>query len=172
MTKGKFGVCLWFYAALAFILALLDQTLLCGILLLFVIAVEGDEWTTKQVMQAFFITLAVSVISMVLNLLGDIVGWIPFLGSIAKKVFNVVLKIVDILKIVLAIIGLVKVSKCQDANIPGLSAFADKAFGVVVKKTYAPVQPQYQQPPVQYQTPPQPQQPVPPQQNVNPNQEQ
>ena len=48
MQKGKYGLYLWFYAALAFILAILGQTLLCGLLLGFVIIAERDEWLTKM----------------------------------------------------------------------------------------------------------------------------
>jgi hypothetical protein len=170
MTKGKFGVYLWFYAALAFVLALLGQTLLCGVVLLFVIGAERDEWTIKQVMQALFIALAASIISVVLNLLGDIVSWIPVLGRIANKAFDIILRVVDILQIVAAAIGLFKVIGGKDANIPGVSALANRAFGVVVKKAPPQPQPQYYQPPQyqqpQYQAPQQPQQPVQPQDNA------
>ena len=40
MRKGKFGICLWFYAALAFVLAFLQQSMLCILLLGFVIVAD------------------------------------------------------------------------------------------------------------------------------------
>ena len=69
MQKGKYGVCLWFYALVAFILAFLGQVLLGGLLLGFVIVAEKNEWLTRQVIQAFFLTIIVSVINAVLDLL-------------------------------------------------------------------------------------------------------
>ena len=40
MRKDRFNICISFYAVLAFVLAILGQTLLCGMLLGFVIAVS------------------------------------------------------------------------------------------------------------------------------------
>ena len=40
MKKDRFGICLTFYAVLAFVLAILGQTLLGGLLLAFAILVE------------------------------------------------------------------------------------------------------------------------------------
>lgn len=57
MRKDRFNICISFYAVLAFVLAILGQTLLCGMLLGFVIVIQKDEWLTKQVMQAFFLAL-------------------------------------------------------------------------------------------------------------------
>ena len=79
MQKGKYGVCLWFYALVAFILAFLGQVLLGGLLLGFVIVAEKNEWLTRQVIQAFFLTIIVSVINAVLDLL-NIFGNVPIVG--------------------------------------------------------------------------------------------
>lgn len=87
MQKGKFGVCLWFYAVLAFVLAFLGQTLLCGLLLGFVILAEKNEWLSKQVMQAFFLTLASSLVGSVLDIL-NVFRSIPFVGTAVSVVFN------------------------------------------------------------------------------------
>ena len=67
MRKDRFNICISFYAVLAFVLAILGQTLLCGMLLGFVIVIQKDEWLTKQVMQAFFLALVESIISCVTN---------------------------------------------------------------------------------------------------------
>ncbi len=68
MQKGKYGLYLWFYAALAFILAILGQTLLCGLLLGFVIIAERDEWLTRQVIQAFCLCFFNAIVNVVLGI--------------------------------------------------------------------------------------------------------
>lgn len=83
MTKGKFGIYLWFYAVLAFLLVFLGQTLLCGLLLGFVIAAERNEWLSRQVIQAFSLSLAVSVVTGVLDIIQR------FLSSILSGILYV-----------------------------------------------------------------------------------
>lgn len=87
MRKGKFGICLWFYAALAFVLAFLQQSMLCILLLGFVIVAERDEWTSRQVMQATFLCLLGSFISGVLNIF-SVLKAIPFAGTLFSGVFS------------------------------------------------------------------------------------
>lgn len=181
MSKGKYGIYLWFYAVVAFILAFLGQTLLCGILLGFVIVAEKDEWLSKQVMQAFFLSLVSSVVSGVFSLIHystpSISSEILYgIHRIFYTGINVIESLVSILVLVLVIIALTKVTKGKDAGIPLLSKLADRAFHVVEKQVYPPQQyqqPQYQQP--QYQQAPYQQQPQqqPPQyqQNVPPQQQ-
>ena len=154
MTKGKYGIALSFYAALAFVLAILGQTLLCGLLLGFVIISEKNEWLTRQVMQAFFLTLFTAVVSNVLNAI-HIFRDIPFVGGVFGTILNIIEGAVGLLVLVFAIIGIVKVLKDQDAGIPVFSGWANKAFGYIEQKVYtqmppqAPQQPQYQQMPPQ-----------------------
>ena len=176
MSKGKYGIYLWFYAAVAFILAFLGQTLLCGILLGFVIVAEENEWLSKQVIQAFFLSLFSAAVSGILNLIhysapsslnSEVLYHIYRFFYIGT---NVIESLVSILVLVLVIIALTKVTKGKDAGIPLLNKLADRAFNVVEKKVYPPQQyqqPQYQQPQYQQQyqqQPPQYQQNVPPQQ--------
>lgn len=181
MSKGKYGIYLWFYAAVAFILAFLGQTLLCGILLGFVIVAEKDEWLSKQVMQAFFLSLLSSVVSGIFSLIHystpSISSEILYgIHRIFYTGINVIESFASILVLVLVIIALTKVTKGKDAGIPLLSKLADRAFHVVEKQVYPPQQyqqPQYQQPPYQqapYQQQPQ-QQPPQYQQNVPPQQQ-
>lgn len=176
MSKGKYGIYLWFYAAVAFILAFLGQTLLCGTLLGFVIVAEKDEWLSKQVIQAFFLSLFSAAVSGILNLIHYSAPSSlnsEFLYHIYRIFYigtNVIESLVSILVLVLVIIALTKVTKGKDAGIPLLNKLADRAFNVVEKKVYLPQQyqqPQYQQPQYQQQyqqQPPQYQQNVPPQQ--------
>ena len=183
MKKGTFGIRLSFYAVLAFVLAFLGQTLLLGLLLGFVIVAEKDEWLTRQTMQAFFLTIAVSVVRGVLELISMLFSWIPSIGSISVSsivlaLFDWVNWAVSVVALIFIIIAVFKVLKGGEANVPLCASLANRAYGNVKEKPLYPQQPQYpqyqQQP--QYQQPqypqyPQqnaPQQPQYPQQNVPP----
>ena len=161
MKKGTFGIKLSFYAVLAFVLAFLGQTLLLGLLLGFVIVAEKDEWLTRQTMQAFFLTIAVSVIQGALSLISKLFSWIPTLGSISvgsvvSALFGWINWAVSVAALVFIIIAVIKVAKGNEANIPVFASLANRAYGIVKEK------PVYQQP--QYtQYPQQPQQPQYPQ---------
>ena len=102
MQKGKLGICLPFYAIVGLILALLGQTLLCGLLMGFVIVAEKDEWTSRQTMQAFFLSLFVSVVSYILDVL-NITREIPLVNVALNTVFGVIEGVVGLL--VLTLLG-------------------------------------------------------------------
>ena len=162
------------------ILAFLGQVLLGGLLLGFVIVAEKNEWLTRQVIQAFFLTIIVSVINAVLDLL-NIFGNVPIVGTAIGVVFNVISTIVSIVVLVFVIIAMVKVVKGQEANMPLLSKLANRAYGIIEKKVYTqaapanyaqPQAPQAPQVPVQPQAPQAPQAPVQPQNPQNPTQHQ
>lgn len=140
MQKGKFGVCLWFYAVLAFVLAFLGQTLLCGLLLGFVILAEKNEWLSKQVMQAFFLTLASSLVGSVLDIL-NVFRSIPFVGTAVSVVFNGITGLVSLIILVFCIIAITKVVKEQDAGLPLVSKLANRAFGLLEQKVYTQAAP-------------------------------
>lgn len=135
MTKDKFGICFSFYAVVALVLAFMGQVLLCGLLLGFVIIMTKDEWLTKQVMQAFFLTLFSAVISQILNVLNVFYG-IPVLGAIISGLFGIVSGLISLLVLLFAIIGIMKVLKGEDASIPLFSSYANKAYGYVAKTVY------------------------------------
>lgn len=149
MRKGKFGICLCFYGILAFILAILGQSLLGALLLVFVLVAEKDEWAAKQTMQAFFLALFSAAVSFVLNLLNTFA--FTYFAAASYSIFEGwVVKIVDIAVLVFAIIGIVKNAKDQDAGIPVFSSLADKIYGHFAPKAgtgYNPyVNPQNAQP--------------------------
>lgn len=141
MRKGNYGICFCFYAVLAFVLAFLGQTLICALLLGFVIVAEKDEWAVRQVMQAFFLALCSSVVSGVLGIFGFLQN-IPFVGGAVGTVFSFISGIVSLLILIFAIIALVRVVKEQDAALPGLSHLAERAFGMIQRRV-----PQYPQAP-------------------------
>lgn len=164
MQKGKFGICLPFYAILAFVLAWLGQTLLCALLLGFVIVAEKDEWTSRQTMQAFFLSLVMGIVNSVLDIL-NIFERIPFIGTVFDVIFGVITSIISLLILIFVIVALVRVAKGREAALPLLSKLANRAFGLVEQKFYTqapPAAPGYpQQPPVQAPPAAYPQQPAP-----------
>lgn len=149
MRKDSFGICLSFYAVLGFVLALLGHTTLTFLLLGFVIAVHKDQWLTMQVMQAFFLSILSGIVSIIIDIIRPTYQ-IPLLGGLISGCFGIVTSIISLLTIILAIIGISKTAKEQDADIPVAKAFAEKAFGLIKNVTYtqsAPVQnPQNQDP--------------------------
>lgn len=155
MQKGKCGVYLWFFAALAFVLALLGQVTLCALTLGFVLVVEKDEWLTRQAIQAFALAFIGSVVSFVLSVISpitDLISIIPVIGGHVHRVLGYVSDLIDLLIAIFAIIALVKVVKGKEADLPVLSGIADKAFGIVRKKVQQqPMQQPMQQQPMQQQ---------------------
>jgi len=134
MTKGKTGLSLAFYAVFAFLLALIGQTTLCGVLLGFVILVEKDEWLTKQVIQAFGLTICLPVVRDILDAV-NIVSKVPVLGNLTSGLFSLIISIISIIIFIFIILALTKVAKGKDANIPLFSKIADWAVGSLEANT-------------------------------------
>ena len=155
MKKGKFGVCLWFYAVLAFVLAFLGQVLLGALLLGFVIATEKDEWLTRQTIEALCLSIFASVVSSVFSLVNRVFSWIPFVGSTVSDVFSWLNWLVSIAVLVFVIIGIVQTAKGKDASIPVFSSIAYKAVGLIKQKPVyqPPMNGQYPQQPANGQYP-------------------
>ena len=132
MRKDNFGICLSFYAVLGFVLALLGHTTLTLLLLGFVIVIHKDQWLTMQLMQAFFLSILSGIVSTII---------------LIATCFGIVTSLISLIILVMAIVGISKVAKEQDANLPLVKTFAEKAFGLVKNVTYtqaAPVQNQEQ----------------------------
>lgn len=134
MRKDQFGIALTFYAVMAFVLALLGQVLLLGLLLGFVILVEKDEWLIRQVMQAFFVSLVSGVWSAIVGVFGVITS-IPVLGTVVSAGLSFIGGIISLVILVFIIIGLVNVMKGGEAKLPIFNGLAYKAFGMVKNST-------------------------------------
>lgn len=143
LRKGKLGIVLNFYPIVAFVLAILGQPLLCGLILGFVLLVEKDEWTTRQCMQALFLTLVSSVLSYVFGIL----AYIPIIGWL----IDILIGILSLVILIFAIISLTKVVKGQEADMPVMSKWAYKAYGYMPQPPapVMPQQPMYPQQPMQ-----------------------
>lgn len=136
MRKDRFGICLTFYAVLAFVLAILGQTLLGGLLLGFAILVQQDEWLTRQTMQAFFISLLSGIVNTFIGVVSPLYS-VPFLGGVLSGIFGFITSLISLAIIIVSFIGLFKVAKEQDAGVPLCKGFADKAFGLIKTVSYS-----------------------------------
>lgn len=188
MEKGKSGITLAFFAAISFIFAATGNSLALVLLAGFAILYEKNEWLTRQVLQALLVTIAVSVILLLHNIVFDLLSSfgadytlslkqiIRGSSDIYSVTYNGVSIILSLLSIlitsvvrygayVLYIIGFFKVVKGYDAKLPFFSGIADSAFGIVKVKPAPQQYQQYQQPQQPMQQPmQQPQQPQQPQQ--------
>lgn len=169
MNKGKFGIALPFYAVVAMILAIFGQVIPLLGLTIFVIAVEKDEWASRQCIQAFFVVVLGWVADKAVYILKEpLVNWVGgyfyndgfsrFAGYYGHSL-TVLSSAFGVFLLVLLVIAVFKVARGAEANIMIATKFADWAFGKVAPKP----QPVYQQPMQQVQ---QVQQPVQPQQPV------
>lgn len=148
MKKDNFGICLSFYAVLAFVLAIFGNTTVLALLLGFVILVHKDQWLIRQVMQALFLGMVASIVNIIIGVISPIYS-IPILGHVISVTLGAASSIIDIIILVIAIIAIMRVSKGQEAEALFVKGFADKAFGIVRKTVYTqqPMQNmQYQQP--------------------------
>lgn len=135
MQKGKYGIILGFYPTVAFILAILGQTLLCGLVLAFVIVAEQNEWASKQAIQAFCLSLFSGIITVITSSL-SVLSVIPFIGAAVIGIFGFISGIISLCILIISIIAITKVVKGKDANIPLANKFANWAYGLVVQKVY------------------------------------
>ncbi len=127
MRKSNYGFNLWFYPAIAFVLAIFGQTMLCGLITIFAIAAEKDEWTSRQTMEAFFLGLVNALVSVIVGLFG-IVTWIPFLGTGISAILGFCASVVSLIVLLLAVMGVLRVSRGEEARIPGIHAVVNKIF--------------------------------------------
>lgn len=169
MEKGKSGITLTFIAAISFIFAATGNTLALVLLVGFALLYEKNEWLTRQVLQALLVTITVSVIMLLHNIVFDLLSafgadYNLSLNQIIRDSsdfqtvtydgISIVLSLLSILitrvvrygSYVLYIIGFFKVIKGYDAKLPLISGFVDKAFGIVRPKQAPQQYQQYQQP--------------------------
>lgn len=143
MEKGKLGIRLCFYSTLAFILAFLGYSTLLFLLAGVVLIAEKDEFTTRQVIQAFCLCIVNSLLSSVLGIF-DFFYRIPVIGTIWSTILSVISSIISLIVFIFCIIGIVNTAKGKDANIPLASKFANWAYGIIVQRVVP--QQAYQQP--------------------------
>ncbi len=148
MTKGKYGICLNAVAVIAFIFAMLNMPIPAVLVVGYAALAEQSEWLTRQALQAMFLMLTGSflktVISSVFSALGSFVGkWTYELANFCYSAGSILSGLISILVFILAVVGVVKVAKGQEASLPLFGGFAAKATGAVISKPKpaAPVPP-------------------------------
>jgi len=167
MKRGRFGIVLCFYPILAFAAAILKLPLLCALLFLIVIVKEKDEWAGRQTLQALMLSLIVCFFTNIVPWAASLIT-LPFFSRILTTAATVLSVLVYLAAIVFSILGIVRVMKDQEADLPLLSDLAYRFYGQRKPKPipgrYPPpyngsqpgqAPPQYQQPP-QYGAPQQP----------------
>ena len=168
MRKGRFGVVLCLYPILAFTGVILHQPLLCALFFLLALLAERDEWASRQSLQALALGLVSYGLGRIINGVGSLLPDYTTLHYVFSTVFALVSNLVYLAAIVLSIVAIVRVLKDQEADLPGFSALAYRAFGKQKPRPVFPGQmpPPYTpgQPPYTPGQPPYPPQgPVPPQ---------
>ena len=157
MKKGKFGIVLCFYPIAAFAAVILDSPLICLLFAMAAIFLEKDEWAGRQTLQACMLSVVVFFFNQAVSLVNLV--HIPYISAFLSV----------IAAIVLSLLGLLRVRKEEEANLPLFSELAYHIYGKSKPKPVAP--PVQQQYPVAYGVPQQPMQPPQqpyPQQNVYP----
>lgn len=129
MEKGKFGVKMCFYTALAFILAYLGYSTVLFLVAGVVIFVERSEWAGRQVIQAVGLYFLRSVVRTVLDIF-DPVSQIPVVGPMWNVGIGLIDSLLSILVLVFCVVGLLNNLKGKEANIIGFSNLADWAYGI------------------------------------------
>ena len=133
MKIGKTGISPNFFAVTAFILILINQIWLCGLLLGFVLVVDNDSWLNKQILQALCLgLLANSIIGIVIIL--NIFSYIPIIGWFTDTAPGRFIWIIDVIQLIVIIIAIARCSKGTDAGIPVLSKWANWALGITEAK--------------------------------------
>ena len=162
MKKGKFGIVLCFYPIAAFAAAIFHSPLIAAALVAAAIFIERDEWTGRQTLQAW-------MLSAIVYFVNDVVSWalrlvrVPFLTDVLSFTSTALAVLITLAALVFSILGIIRVRKDNEANIPLLSDLAYRAYGQIKPKPI-PVQA-----PAGYPQPSQPgksplqQQPMPPQ---------
>jgi uncharacterized membrane protein len=141
MTKGKYGITLAAVAALAFILALFNFTEVLVLVVGYAIIAEGNNWLTKQTLQALFLKIGYSIALVVVQWIPN--GYNTIYGKI--NIFNItgfvnifngfLTGALGLIMLIFCIIAFFKIIKGQDANLPIFGDLADRAMGIFKAKT-------------------------------------
>lgn len=153
MKKGKFGIVLCFYPIAAFAAVILNCPLVCLLITAAAIFLERDEWVGRQTLQAEMAAVIVFFFDKVIRWSADRLP-IPFLADFLSVVSTIFFVLVYLAAILFSILGIIRVMKDQEANIPLLSELAYRIYG---KRRPKPVAPPVQQYQVPYGMPQQPQ---------------
>lgn len=125
MQKGKFGFSLWLYPYISLWALFLNMNLVPFLIAGFVIAVEKDEWASKQCLHTIMICVYFGMYRFVMGLFTGI----PMLGL----VFSVIDMIVNLVFFILVfILGFMKLKNGKSINMFGMG-IVNRAFGQMLQ---------------------------------------
>ena len=129
MRRSIFGFDIWFYGVVALLLAVCEQPLVLGGLMLFVFLVEKDEWLNRQVMQALLMCLGVMALSLLVHKASAVFSAVPFFGWMLRWSVSQVVDLVLLLAMALfAIRAADRMHKGLDSDIPFAAGFVNRMF--------------------------------------------
>lgn len=140
MGKGKFGLALSVYAVIGFVLAALNQTVLCFVLLGFVMVAENNIGLSRTVAQAALLSVFHTAVGAVIDWISDAIASVFSLGglfgdlvtggiaSVVSSVFGFFHFLLFVAVVVFAVLALINVFKGKEANVPGISGLANRMF--------------------------------------------
>lgn len=129
MRRGIFGFDIWFYGVVALLLAVCQQPLVLGGLMLFVFLVEKDEWLNRQVMQALLLCLGVMAASLLVHKLSAVFVMVPLFGWMLRLGTEQVIDLLLLLGSALfAIRAADRMHKGLDSDIPFAAGFVNRMF--------------------------------------------
>lgn len=143
MKKGKFGLVLCLYPILGFVCVILRQPLLCAAVLALAVFLEKDSWAGRQTFQAWVLSLVISFFDNVLTRVAALLhnafmNNLYFLADFISGLISVVSALVYLAAIVFSIMGILRVMKDEEANLPLLADLAYRIYGQRKPRT-APV---------------------------------
>ena len=114
---------------MALLLAVCQQPLVLGGLMLFVILVEKDEWLNRQVMQALLMCLGVMAVSLLAHKLSAVFAIVPFFGWMLRWGVDQVVDLLLLLGMALfAIRAADRMHKGLDSDIPFAAGVVNRLF--------------------------------------------
>ena len=140
MGKGKFGMALSVYAVVGFILAALNQTVLCFVLLGFVMVAENNLNLSRTVAEAALLSTFNTAVGAVIDWISDSISSVFSLGglfgdvitggisSVISTVFGFFNFLLFVAVLVFAILAIVNVLKGKEARVPGISGLVKRMF--------------------------------------------
>ena len=129
MRRGVLGFNIWFYGVVALLLAVCQQPMVLGGLMLFVFLVEKDEWLNRQVMQALLMCLGVMAVGLLLDRLSAVFVLVPFFGWMLRWGVSQVVDLALLLGMALfSLRAADRMHKGLDSDIPFVAGFVNRMF--------------------------------------------
>ena len=111
------------------LLAVCQQPLVLGGLMLFVMLVEKDEWLNRQVMQALLLCLGAMAVSLLVHKLSAVFAIVPLFGWMLRWGVDQVVDLLLLLGMALfAIRAADRMHKGLDSDIPFAASFVNRLF--------------------------------------------